>query len=158
MRVLSTLHSDNARLDLKCLLPLSLLSKLLCCIYSQDEPAAAPAVPQSSTRGQPVKPPSEDGVKNEEKQPRSHSPHRSPREGGQELETGARVSLHGLLAKPELNGLGGTVVAWSEENRRYVVLVDGSTDPIMLRAECLSMESGAHSSKGPSVCVDNCHN
>lgn len=56
---------------------------------------------------------------------------------------GVKVLLKGLLAKPELNGCGGTIVEWNAEKGRYVVQLDGSLASMLLRASNLERSKRA---------------
>lgn len=49
------------------------------------------------------------------------------------LAVGAHVRLQTLVARPELNGCSGRVIAWKAEKGRCVVKLDGSGDTLLLR-------------------------
>lgn len=52
----------------------------------------------------------------------------------------ARVRIKGLVAKPELNECGGTVVEWNADKERYIVALDGSLKTMLLRAQNLERD------------------
>ena len=52
----------------------------------------------------------------------------------------SRIRIKGLVAKPELNECGGTVVEWNPEKERYVIQLDGSLKTMLLRAQNLERD------------------
>lgn len=52
----------------------------------------------------------------------------------------SRVRIKALVAKPELNGCGGTVIEWNEDKERFVVELDGSLQKMLLRAANLERD------------------
>jgi len=52
--------------------------------------------------------------------------------------SGPRVTLHGLAARPELNGKRGTLVAFEESKGRWQVKMDADGTVLLLKPECLS--------------------
>lgn len=52
----------------------------------------------------------------------------------------SRIRIKGLVAKPELNECGGTVVEWNSEKERYVIQLDGSLKTMLLRAQNLERD------------------
>lgn len=54
-------------------------------------------------------------------------------------QTGARVELHSLVAKPELNGLQGTVVAFVDATGRSAVQLDHGQGRFELKQETLRL-------------------
>ena len=51
-----------------------------------------------------------------------------------------RIRIKGLVAKPELNECGGSVVEWNPEKERYIVQLDGSLKTMLLRAQNLERD------------------
>lgn len=55
---------------------------------------------------------------------------------------GARVTVGGLKARPELNGSLGTVESLNEDTGRFNVLVDDMREPLALKLEALTIAEG----------------
>ena len=53
-------------------------------------------------------------------------------EGGA-LEPGAKVTVSGLKARPELNGAAGTIVVWYPDRGRYAVKVGDGSEEVALK-------------------------
>lgn len=58
------------------------------------------------------------------------------------------VTIEGLQARPELNGYGGTIVAWVEDKQRFMVELDGSGERLLLRPPNLHPDVNAAGTEG----------
>ena len=47
--------------------------------------------------------------------------------------SGKRVEMHGLLARPDLNGRTGDATQFSSESGRYTVVVEGGSETVALK-------------------------
>lgn len=55
------------------------------------------------------------------------------------LVAGTLVSLSGLVAKPELEGVRGEVLSFDDRSSRYIVRVDASEEPVRVLAKNLRL-------------------
>jgi len=59
-----------------------------------------------------------------------------------------RVRLSGLIGRPELNGLCGSILLFDEAKGRYAVKLDkGETEPILIRRDCLLLEMDSNETR-----------
>lgn len=61
------------------------------------------------------------------------APFRSSGAPAETLEPHAKVRIHGLSARAELNSCGGTILCWHADKGRYGVQVEGSLETVLLR-------------------------